>query len=175
LTKFVGQKSDKKSNNMAKSKSTEKAVSKKPRAYKTLDDEPSTAEMVNDIIYQPSYIINTSLSGVGSLRFFNLADYTGLNREWLATAFLGLSLKTLQRYAQEDKSLTPREGEAILKLEALYKKGIEIFGNRDEFNSWLKEPEYGLGWQVPLELLSTSTGIDMIMEELLRIEFGATA
>ena len=63
----------------------------------------------------------------------------------------------------------------MLKLEALYKKGIEIFGNRDEFNSWLKEPEYGVGWQVPLELFSTSTGIDMVMEELIRIEFGATA
>lgn len=160
---------------MTKQKSTEKAVSKKPRAYKQLDDEPSTTSMVNDIVYQPSYIVNTSRSGVSSLRFFGLADYTGLTREWLATEFLGLSLKTLQRYAQEAKPLTPREGEAVLKLEALYKKGIEIFGNRDEFNSWLKEAEYGLGWQVPLELLSTTTGIDMVMEELIRIEFGATA
>lgn len=160
---------------MKKAKSTEKAVSKKPRAYKKTDDEPITAHIVNDIIYQPSYIVSTSRSGVSSLRFFDLADYTGLTREWLATEFLGLSLKTLQRYAQEAKPLSPREGEAILKLEALYQKGIEVFGNRDEFNSWLKEPAFGLGGQVPLELLSMSTGIDMVMEELIRIEFGATA
>jgi len=160
---------------MKKEKSIEKAVSKKPRAYKALSEEPATANMVNDIAYQPAYIVSTSRSGVSSLRFFGLADFTGLTREWLATEFLGLSLKTLQRYAQEAKSLTPREGEAILKLEALYKKGIEVFGNRDEFNSWLKEPEYGLGWQVPLELLSMSTGIDLIMDELVRIEYGATA
>lgn len=167
----MGQKSIK----MKKAKSTEKAVSKKPRAYRQLDDEPATANLANDIIYQPSYIVSTSRNGVSSLRFFSLADYTGLTREWLAAEFLGLSLKTLQRYAQEAKPLAPREGEAILKLEALYQKGIEVFGNRDEFNSWLKEPTFGLGGQVPLELLSMSTGIDMVMEELIRIEFGATA
>ena len=159
---------------MAKQNSSEKAVSKKPREYK-VPDEGTTANLLNDIAYHPAYIVQSSRSGVSSSRFFGLADFTGLNREWLASAFLGISLKTLQRYLQESKPLSPREGEAVLKLEALYKKGIEIFGNRDEFNSWLKEPEYGVGWQVPLELLSTSTGIDMVMEELLRIEFGATA
>ncbi|MBK8565964.1 MAG: DUF2384 domain-containing protein [Saprospiraceae bacterium] len=131
--------------------------------------------MVNDIAYQPAYIVSTSRSGVSSLRFFGLADFTGLTREWLATEFLGLSLKTLQRYVQEAKALAPREGEAVLKLEALYKKGIEVFGNRDEFNGWLKEPAFGLGGQVPLELLNMSTGIDLVMQELIRIEFGATA
>lgn len=166
---------DKSSKKMKKEKSTEKAVSKKPRTYKTLGEDPTTANMVNDIVYQPAYIVSTSRSGVSSLRFFGLADFTGLNREWLATEFLGLSLKTLQRYAQEAKTLTPREGEAVLKLEALYKKGIEIFGNRDEFNSWLEQPAFGLGGQVPLELISMSTGIDLVMDELVRIEFGATA
>lgn len=159
---------------MAKQISNEKAVSKKPRAYKIPEESP-TANQANDVAYHPAYIVQSSRSGLSSNRFFGLADFTGLNREWLATQFLGLSLKTLQRYVQESKPLSPREGEAVLKLEALYKKGVEIFGNRDEFNSWLKEPEYGLGWQVPLDLLSTSTGIDMVMEELIRIEFGATA
>ncbi len=166
---------DKSPKKMKKEKSTEKAVSKKPRTYKTLGEDPITVNMVNDIVYQPAYIVSASRSGVSSLRFFGLADFTGLNREWLATEFLGLSLKTLQRYAQEAKSLTPREGEAILKLEALYKKGIEIFGNREEFNSWLEQPAFGLGGQVPLELISMSTGIDLVMDELVRIEFGATA
>jgi putative toxin-antitoxin system antitoxin component (TIGR02293 family) len=156
-------------------RSTEKAVSKKPRAYKQLANEANNANMVSDIAYQPAYIVSASRSGVSSLRFFGLADFTGLTREWLATEFLGLSLKTLQRYVQEAKTLAPREGEAVLKLEALYKKGIEVFGNRDEFNGWLKEPAFGLGGQVPLELLSMSTGIDLVMQELVRIEFGATA
>ncbi len=158
-----------------KKQSTEKAVSRKPRAYKQLANEANNANMVNDIAYQPAYIVSTSRSGVSSLRFFGLADFTGLTREWLATEFLGLSLKTLQRYVQEAKTLAPREGEAVLKLEALYKKGIEVFGNRDEFNGWLKEPAFGLGGQVPLELLNMSTGIDLVMEELVRIEYGATA
>jgi len=159
---------------MTKSKSTEKAVSKKPRPYPTQPDT-TAGHIANEVAYHPSYIVQSSLTGVGSSRFFDLADSTGLNREWLATHFLGLSLKTLQRYAQEKKTLSPRDSEAVLKIEALYKKGIEVFGNRDEFNSWLMEPAFGIGGQVPLELLSMSTGIDLIMDELYRIEFGATA
>ena len=140
-----------------------------------MPEESPTANLVNDVAYHPAYIVQSSRNGVSSSRFFGLADFTGLNRDWLATQFLGLSLKTLQRYVQDSKPLSPREGEAVLKLESLYKKGLEIFGNRDEFNSWLKEPAYGIGNQVPLELLSMSTGIDLIMDELFRIEFGATA
>ena len=57
----------------------------------------------------------------------------------------------------------------------LFKKGNEIFGELEAFRRWIMKPAYGLGWEVPSELMETSGGIELIMEELYRIEFGATA
>lgn len=56
---------------------------------------------------------------------------------------------------------------------ALYKKGQEIFGNFEAFNQWLKQPAYGLGGIIPFGLLYTQGGINLVMDELLRIEYGA--
>jgi putative toxin-antitoxin system antitoxin component (TIGR02293 family) len=123
----------------------------------------------------PVALIAICKKGINANRFFELAESTGLRKEWLAINLLGLSLKTLQRYQAESKPLTPKESEAILMLETLYEKGAEIFGNKVEFNKWMNEPAFGLGEQIPFELIGMSTGIKLIMDELLRIEFGATA
>jgi uncharacterized protein (DUF2384 family) len=68
-----------------------------------------------------------------------------------------------------------RFNEQILKLEELYKKGIELFEDSEGFNKWLKSESYGLGNVKPIDLINSITGIDLIYEELVRIEFGATA
>jgi uncharacterized protein (DUF2384 family) len=57
----------------------------------------------------------------------------------------------------------------------LYKKGAEIFGNANDFNTWLNTEAVGLGKVKPFDLLYTQGGINLVMEELLRIEFGALA
>ena len=79
------------------------------------------------------------------------------------------------RYQKEGKKLTPRNSEIALKLLNLFDKGIEIFGSMDSFIVWLNKKAYGLGNEVPLTLMNTNTGIDLIEEELIRIEFGALA
>jgi len=62
-----------------------------------------------------------------------------------------------------------------LKCMNLLIKGTEVFGEIDAFTRWLKKPAYGLGDKVPLDLLNTITGIDLVVEELIRIEFGVLA
>jgi putative toxin-antitoxin system antitoxin component (TIGR02293 family) len=57
----------------------------------------------------------------------------------------------------------------------LYKKGISIFGSVEEFNKWMEAPAYGVGGQRPNDLLDTMTGINLISEELTRIEYGDLA
>ncbi len=88
---------------------------------------------------------------------------------------LNVSLKSLNRYRQENKKLSPGKSERVLKLMKLYRKGEEIFGKVEEFRKWMDEPAYGLGYMIPETLLETSGGIDLIMEELTRIEFGDLA
>lgn len=119
-----------------------------------------------------SIVIN-SINGIEATVFFDLAELTGLKKSKLADEILQISVKTLTRYRDEQKKLNPRNSEMILKLIALYRKGIEIFSSAESFNRWLKKSSIGLGKRIPYNLMNTSTGIDLIYEELVRIEFGA--
>ena len=61
------------------------------------------------------------------------------------------------------------------KLEKLYIKGIKIFGTEEKFDNWLNKESYGLDYQIPVNLIYTSDGIEKIMNALTSIEFGTTA
>ena len=50
-----------------------------------------------------------------------------------------------------------------------------MFGSIEEFNKWIAEPAFGLGNKTPQDLLDTITGIELVGEELTRIEYGDLA
>lgn len=90
-------------------------------------------------------------------------------------AALNKSMKTFQNYKEKKTVLDTATSEKLLKLFALYGKGAEIFGAVDAFSDWLSRPAYGIGKQAPQNLLDTVTGIDLITDELKRIEYGDLA
>ena len=127
----------------------------------------------NDV--EDDYTIATrSIEGVDANLFYDMVDITGLKKDTLAE-YLDISTKTLERYKQSHKKLNSFRSEILLKLVTLYKKGIEIFGDINAFRSWLNEPAYGLDNAIPSRLMVTSTGIDVIIDELIRIEYGDLA
>jgi uncharacterized protein (DUF2384 family) len=83
--------------------------------------------------------------------------------------------KTLSSYKTPGRYLPTRIVELIIQIKGLYTKGIEIFGSADNFNIWLTTEAFGLNNTKPIKLFNSSTGIELIYEELVRIEFGATA
>lgn len=119
-------------------------------------------------------IVMSSQRGVDAIAFWDVTELTGYRREEIAQLF-DTSLKTLLRYRETNRKLSPATGELALKIMALFGHGEEIFGSISEFRSWLNTPAYGLGNQVPYSLMQTSGGIDLIDDELYRIEFGALA
>lgn len=117
---------------------------------------------------------NKARSGVNVSAFFDLLNVSGLSKEELAS-LLDVSFKTIQRYQKEGKKLNALNSEQLLKMIALYQKAEEVFGTLESFNRWLRKPAVGLGHQEPLQFMQTSGGIDLIYEELQRIEYGALA
>lgn len=93
----------------------------------------------------------------------------------LIEQLLKKTLKTFTTYKDQNTLLDSAVSEKLLKLFALYDKGISVFGTKEEFNKWIGEPAFGLGNQVPQTLLDTITGIDLVGEELARIEYGDLA
>lgn len=128
-----------------------------------------------EVIRDDYSIMINSNNGVSSQVISDILDISGIAKKFLAENVFDLSVKTLTRYQSDNKKLSPRVGETALKFINLLNKGVEIFGEIVSFRNWLNKPAYGLGNKIPLDLLNTNTGIDLIEEELIRIEYGALA
>ena len=102
-----------------------------------------------------------------------IEEITRLPLKTLSAQIYDVTPKTLASYRIKGRHFPKRMVEVSIKLRDLYKKGTEIFGNPGRFNAWLSRESTGLGNMQPLDLMGTSTGIDLVYEELLRIEFGA--
>lgn len=89
--------------------------------------------------------------------------------------FLHISNKTLSRYQKESKTFDALQSERILQIEILYSKGEVVFGERENFTKWLETNNLALGDILPLDLLKTSFGIQLLIDELTRIEHGVLA
>ncbi len=148
---------------------------------KKINTDISVADRVQEVAikYQANeesafIIANKAQTGLPVSAFFDLIEISGLSNDELA-GLLDLSYKTIQRYQKDGKKLNAQNSEQLLKMIALWQKADEVFGDLESFNRWLRKPAVGLGNQVPLPFLQTSGGIDLIREELLRIEHGALA
>lgn len=119
-------------------------------------------------------LVNQAQEGISVNAFFDLIEVSGLSNEELAN-LLDVSFKTIQRYQKEEKKLNALNSEQLLKMITLYQKAEEVFGEISSFNRWLRKPAHGLGGQHPLKLMQTPGGIDLIYDELMRIEYGALA
>lgn len=123
----------------------------------------------------PVAMVMKAAEGLAVSVFDEILHVSALNKNQLA-AFLDATPKTIDNYRLRRHKLGRIESEQLLQLMALYKKGQEIFGTSEAFNQWLKLPATGLGGIIPFDhLLYTQGGINLVMEELIRIEYGALA
>ncbi len=139
---------------------TENKKSKASKPYMVFEDELS--------------MVNEAAAGIHATKFFDLTSMFHLKKEQLADLF-HVSLKSLMRYKESKQKLNPAQSEQVLKLMALHNKGIHVFGDDDSFHRWLEKPSYGLGNVKPVKMMNTSGGIDLIINELKRIEWGDLA
>lgn len=129
--------------------------------------------------YQKSYSDNITLvaaskKGLLPQAVFDFIVLTDFSFPYVEKV-LNKTIKTFTSYKKNKTPLDPVLSEKLLKFFALYNKGQNVFGTVDEFNKWLSEPAFGLGNMVPKDLLETITGIELVSQELTRIEYGDLA
>ena len=94
-------------------------------------------------------------------------------KQW--SKFLHITERTMQRYKKEQKKFEPIQSERILEIAKLQERGKSLFGSSDYFESWLNSNLVVLGGAKPVDFLDSTFGIDLIMDELGRIEHGVLA
>ncbi len=80
---------------------------------------------------------------------------------------LGISERTLLR-KKEWSDISDR----LYRLVHVFALANTVFEDSDRARQWLNESQKGLGWKVPLELMSTEPGSREVEDLLGRIEYG---
>lgn len=105
--------------------------------------------------------------------FSLLKDISGYTNEELAT-LVGTTHRTIRNKKNSGELFDIAQTERLRKLTHLFEEGKEVFSHKDEFNSWLQKPAYGLDYDKPSELLKQPGGLDKVFNELRSIKFGDT-
>jgi putative toxin-antitoxin system antitoxin component (TIGR02293 family) len=142
---------------------------------------PATSKLAEPMISYSAKDDNDVLSLIEAIRngisysfFSNLVKVSPFSLpEW--SYFLHLSERTLQRYKKEKKNFGPVYSEKILEITMLYKYGKEVFGDEKNFHAWLDSSNIALGNSSPKQILDSNFGIEMVKDELGRIEHGVLA
>ncbi len=92
------------------------------------------------------------------------------DREFSKT--LGMSERTLTRRRGAAGRLDLVASDRLFRLARIAAMAAEVFGNAEEGARWLKEPQFGLGGKIPLDLLRTETGAREVEDLLGRLKYG---
>jgi len=88
--------------------------------------------------------------------------------------FLHVSPRTLHRY-KPGEVLSPDTSDHLVQVYRVYMRALDVFTDDKKALRWLKYPSLALGNISPFELLDTSAGVEMVLDELGRIEHGIFA
>jgi len=133
-----------------------------------------SGDKLYSVLNEPEAMLYLSRSGINFKLFQEIVSSTSFSlKEW--SRFLHLTERTLQRYKKEEKKFEPLQSEKIIEIARLYQSGEDVFGTKIDFENWLNSKNIALGNILPLELLDSSFGIDILMDELGRIEHGILA
>lgn len=84
---------------------------------------------------------------------------------------LDVSPRQLNRLGESDLLSAAASGR-LIDAAKVYAKTTEVFGDEGRASAWLREEIPALGNKTPLSLIDTPEGAEIIMEELLAIEYG---
>ncbi len=80
--------------------------------------------------------------------------------------------RTVQRHIEQRQNLSPEVSDRLAQLIKVYCRCNEVFKDEEKVSMWLKSPNYALGGVTPFSLMDTMIGIELILDELGRIEHG---
>ncbi|MCA1758144.1 MAG: DUF2384 domain-containing protein [Bacteroidales bacterium] len=119
-------------------------------------------------------LINVTREGIDYKTFNEFTVSYPLNiSAW--SKILNMSERTIQRYRREKKRLDSIHTEKLLLIMLLFNKGVSVFGNITNFLAWINSKSIPLGGVKPIDLLDNSFGINMVKDELIKIEHGVLA
>jgi putative toxin-antitoxin system antitoxin component (TIGR02293 family) len=118
-------------------------------------------------------LVDLGEKGLTKAALLELADSLDLTTSQVA-GLLPITERTIQRYSRSTR-LSRTTSDHLLEIARVAVRGIDIFGDKGKFLAWLSRPNVALGTRKPIDLLASTIGIGLIIDELGRIEHGLVA
>ncbi|MGZ3813261.1 MAG: antitoxin Xre/MbcA/ParS toxin-binding domain-containing protein [Mucilaginibacter sp.] len=157
-------------------------IYEKGKRYKVYggDEEAPSVFQVSDLLMPYEVLFKSPIAKLDAIKkglqpaaINDLIEITGATQTDVSK-WLDITEPTLRKHIQNTKELNLGISEHIIQLFELFDKGLDTFGSLPEFKSWLKHYNTGID-AIPFDILDTITGIGIVMNELIRIDYGATA
>jgi len=117
----------------------------------------------------PMQVIDLIRNGVSGDSITRLADLINIPKNDVYN-LLNLKARTAQR--QVSRNLDADKSGHLVQITRILQRCVEVFEDLEKAKRWLKSPNYALGNQIPLNLLDTTEGIELVRDTLTRIEYG---
>ena len=127
--------------------------------------------LVNKYLFQ---LIKATREGVDFDTFEHLTGQIPLGlSDW--SRMLNVSERTMQRYKRDKKRFDAIHSDRLLTILMLFNSGADVFGELNDFMTWVSSINVSMGGVKPINLLDNSFGINMVKDELIKIEHGVLA
>jgi len=90
----------------------------------------------------------------------------------MLSSMLNLAPKTFVSYTKDVSKTKVDTKEHVLMLISLLKHGSDVFGSEENFSNWIDSKNVFLDNRKPIEFLNTISGIRMVDDRLVAIEYG---
>lgn len=115
-------------------------------------------------------LIEVSNAGLTKEALVRLTGYLNISMHQ-CVELLPVTERTLQRYGANEH-FGRVLSEHILLIAEVAARGSEVFEDKEKFIRWLNMPTVAFAKKTPLSLLNSKFGVDMVLDELGRIEHG---
>lgn len=115
-------------------------------------------------------LVELSNRGVSKDALLHLSKFLRCSMKQMAV-LLPVTERTIQRYTPK-KHFNRAVSEQILQIAEVAAKGAKVFGDKEKLLLWMNHPNKALADKTPMSLLSSKFGVDVVLDELGRMEHG---
>jgi len=95
--------------------------------------------------------------------------YTKLDKAHVLDV-MGISQRTLER--KSESKLSPEQSDRLARIKRIYDFATEMIGDEEHARGWLQDQNRALAGAIPLDLLDTDAGTQLVEAVLIRISDG---
>jgi len=108
--------------------------------------------------------IQIATNGLNANVIKNFGKYFNLSLDTTAP-MLNVSAPSIYRWTKANKNLERNLSVKLFEISDLFLEGIDVFGSKESFFTWLNLPNTAFGGMQPQELIDIPEGVSKIKEE----------